>query len=62
MESDSLIMKNKLINNNIIEGPNYGLKLDRTSNNILENNIIEKNQNDDFFIRQSKDNKIINCI
>ena len=52
--------KNKLINNNIIEGPNYGLKLDRTSNNILENNIIEKNQNDDFFIRQSKDNKIIN--
>ena len=52
--------KNKLINNNIVEGPNYGLKLDRTSNNILDNNIIEKNQNDDFFIRQSKDNKIIN--
>ena len=52
--------KNKLINNNIIEGPNYGLKLDRTSKNILENNIIEKNQNDDFFIKQSNDNKIIN--
>jgi parallel beta-helix repeat protein len=52
--------KNKLINNKILEGPNYGLKLDRTSNNILNNNTIEKNQNDDFFIRQSKDNKIIN--
>lgn len=51
---------NKLIRNNIVEGPNYGLKLERTSNNILDNNIIEKNQNDDFFIRQSKDNKIIN--
>lgn len=51
---------NKLIKNNIVEGPNYGLKLERTSNNILDNNIIEKNQNDDFFIRQSKDNKIIN--
>ena len=52
--------KNKLINNNIVEGLNYGLRLDRTSNNVLDNNIIEKNQNDDFFIRQSKDNKIIN--
>lgn len=52
--------KNKLMNNNIVEGANYGLKLDRTSNNILENNIVERNQNDDFFIRQSKDNKIIN--
>jgi parallel beta-helix repeat protein len=52
--------KNKLINNKILEGPNYGLKLDRTSNNILNNNTIEKNQNDDVFIRQSKDNKIIN--
>ena len=52
--------KNKLINNNVAEGLNYGLKLERTSNNILDNNIIEKNQNDDFFIRQSKDNKIIN--
>ena len=52
--------KNKLINNTIVEGPNYGIKMDRTTNNILENNIIEKNQNDDFFIRQSQDNKIIN--
>ena len=51
---------NKLINNKIAEGPNYGLKFDKTSNNILENNIIENNQNDDFFIRQSKDNKILN--
>jgi len=51
---------NKLINNKIVEGPNYGLKFDKTSNNILENNIIENNQNDDFFIRQSKDNKILN--
>jgi parallel beta-helix repeat protein len=31
---------NKLIRNNIVEGPNYGLKLERTSNNILDNNII----------------------
>jgi parallel beta-helix repeat protein len=51
---------NKLINNYIAEGPNYGLKFDKTSNNILENNVIENNQNDDFFIRQSKDNRIIN--
>ena len=51
---------NKLINNYIAEGSNYGLKFDKTSNNILENNVIEDNQNDDFFIRQSKDNKIIN--
>ncbi|MGZ5546476.1 MAG: right-handed parallel beta-helix repeat-containing protein [Nitrososphaeraceae archaeon] len=51
---------NKLINNYIAEGSNYGLKFDKTSNNILENNVIENNQNDDFFIRQSKDNKIIN--
>src|ERR671910_361237 len=51
---------NKLINNKIVEGPNYGLKFDKTSNNILENNIIENNENDDFFIRQSKDNKILN--
>ena len=50
---------NKLINNEIVEGPNYGLRLDRTVNNIFNNNIIEKNQNDDVFIRQSKDNKII---
>src|SRR5215207_1761472 len=46
---------NKLINNKIVEGSNYGLKFDKTSNNILENNI-----NDDFFIRQSKNNKILN--
>lgn len=51
---------NKLINNYIAEGPNYGLKFDKTSNNILENNVIENNQNDDFFVRQSKDNRIIN--
>jgi parallel beta-helix repeat protein len=51
---------NKLINNNIVEGTNYGLKFDKTSKNILKNNIIENNQNDDFFIRQSKDNMIIN--
>ena len=51
---------NKLINNNIVEGANYGLKFDKTSKNILKNNIIENNQNDDFFIRQSKDNMIIN--
>ena len=52
--------KNKIINNSVVEGANYGVKLDRTAYNILENNTIEKNQNDDFFIRQSKDNKIIN--
>lgn len=52
--------KNKLIDNSVVAGSNYGVKLDRTAGNILENNIIEKNQNDDFFIRQSKDNKIIN--
>jgi parallel beta-helix repeat protein len=51
---------NKLVNNNIVEGPNFGLRLDRTSNNILEDNVIENNENDDFFIRQSKDNKILN--
>jgi mannuronan 5-epimerase len=51
---------NKLVNNNIAEGSNYGLKFDKTSNNILENNLIENNQNDDFFIRQSKNNKIVN--
>jgi parallel beta-helix repeat protein len=51
---------NKLINNYIAEGPNYGLKFDKTSNNILEKNVIENNQNDDFFVRQSKDNRIIN--
>lgn len=51
---------NKLVNNNITEGSNYGLKFDKTSNNILENNLIENNQNDDFFIRQSKNNKIVN--
>ena len=52
--------KNKLINNSVVAGSNYGVKLDRTTGNILENNTIEKNKNDDFFIRQSKDNKIIN--
>jgi Right handed beta helix region len=51
---------NKLTNNKIVEGSNYGLKFDKTSNNILENNIIENNQNDDFFIKQSKNNKILN--
>ena len=51
---------NKLVDNNITEGSNYGLKFDKTSNNILENNLIENNQNDDFFIRQSKNNKIVN--
>lgn len=51
---------NKLVNNNIVDGSNYGLKFDKTSNNILEDNVIENNQNDDFFIRQSKDNKILN--
>jgi parallel beta-helix repeat protein len=52
--------KNKLINNSIVAGSNYGVKLDRTAGNVLEYNTIEKNKNDDFFIRQSKDNRIIN--
>lgn len=51
---------NKLENNKIAEGSNYGLKFDKTSKNILENNLIENNQNDDIFIRQSKNNKIVN--
>ncbi len=51
---------NKLVNNKIAEGSNYGLKFDKTSKNILENNLIENNQNDDIFIRQSKNNKIVN--
>ena len=42
---------NKLINNKIVEGANYGLKFDKTSKNILKNNIIENNQNDDFFYK-----------
>ena len=58
--ADNRTNKNKLINNSVVEGANYGVKLDRTAYNILENNTIEKNKNDDFFIKQSKDNKIIN--
>ena len=58
--ADHRTNKNKLINNSVVEGANYGVKLDRTAYNILENNTIKKNKNDDFFIKQSKDNKIIN--